>query len=46
MLDAYRDRALSERLADNALEFAKRVSWANKRGEYIDLVTTLVGGRK
>jgi len=46
MLDAYRDRALSERLADNALEFAKRVSWAHKRGEYIDLVTTLVGGRK
>jgi glycosyltransferase involved in cell wall biosynthesis len=46
MLDAYRNRALSRRLAENSLEYAKRVSWANKRGEYIGIVSTLVGERK
>jgi glycosyltransferase involved in cell wall biosynthesis len=41
MLDAYRDRARSARLAANAQEFVQRISWANKQADYKAIVSRL-----
>jgi glycosyltransferase involved in cell wall biosynthesis len=45
MLQAYNDRAESRRLAANALAHAQRVSWANKRSEYLGMLDSLVAQR-
>lgn len=46
IVSAYRDRDVSKRLAANALEYAKRVSWTNKQGEYLRIVDALTDARK
>ena len=45
MLDSYRDRERSRRLSQNALDYAKKMSWANKRNEYMQIVSRLAGAR-
>jgi glycosyltransferase involved in cell wall biosynthesis len=45
MLAAYSDRAEGRRLASNAQAHALRMSWANKRSEYVGMVTALAAGR-
>jgi glycosyltransferase involved in cell wall biosynthesis len=46
MLDAYRNREQSKQLADNALQYSRRFSWASKRHEYVDIVNNLVDNSK
>jgi glycosyltransferase involved in cell wall biosynthesis len=43
MLEMIRDQTLRERLAANALEFAKRNSWEKKKEGYLALVDGLTG---
>lgn len=45
LLEAYNHRAESRRLAENALAHARQVSWANKRGEYLGILDSLVTQR-
>jgi glycosyltransferase involved in cell wall biosynthesis len=45
LLDTYKDRERSCRLAAHALEFARRNSWNEKKGEYLGIVKRLVDGQ-
>jgi glycosyltransferase involved in cell wall biosynthesis len=44
--NAYKDRALSARLAARALGYARQNSWAEKSADYLKIVETLVQGRR
>jgi len=45
MLDAYRDRERSARLAARALAHARENSWSTRQGSYLEIVQGLVDGR-
>ena len=46
MVDAYKDRELSVRLASRALEYAQQNSWGRKRRHYLAIVERLLNDRE